>query len=176
MKIFKLVKFIFNILLTIFIFIFKDIFLHEKVLKYFIGSIICIYAIDAIFPVIFKDKEYYKEDKFYHGIVELILGLSTIIFFNDYECICIVWGVWAILREANELKELFIFEKIKLVKYLSIIESIIAIAFSIMLIAEAGKTHALTHMYLLALELFTAVVFPQISHFIDKKLSKENNK
>ena len=76
--------------------------------------------------------------------------------------ICIIWAVWAILREADEIAEYYELFKERIPCLLGFAESVVAIVFSITLIIEPGEHHAMIHMYLLIVELLSAVIFPQL--------------
>lgn len=173
MKNYKLFKFIFNCTLAILLLFIADLLVEQESLKYFIGALITMYGLEKVLVLVFTDKDFTQHNDFYRGCIELLLGICTLLFFTTYESICVIWAVWAIFREVEEIKKIICDEKVKVVKCLSFVESIIAIVFSILLIIEVEEHHALTHVYLLSVELFTAVVFPQISLYFEKKLEKK---
>ena len=115
------------------------------------------------------------ESKTYLGLVELILGITTIIMpFEDYSHVCIIWATWSIIRESYEIKELV--TEIRSITWtlISGLESIAVIIFSIMLIAEPTAHHAMIHIYLLLAELILSPLVPLLDEVMEKR--KEQKK
>ncbi|MDE7301134.1 MAG: hypothetical protein K2N47_03095, partial [Clostridia bacterium] len=119
---------------------------------------------------VFHEPKHFSITTLYWNIVEILIGLTLIIFVSHeespYPVVCVAWATWSILRETRELVE--ITEEFKerptilgkVVSILSVLESLTVIAFSITMIIEPGEHHAMIHMYLLAVELATKVLFP----------------
>ena len=170
MKIFRLVKDILFVLLGISIFFLKEIYVEN--LRFFIGSLITLYAICGAFEC-FLNKGHNSARIFCKSLVEFIIGISTLVLFEKFETICVVWAIWAIMREADEINECYELFKEKIPFVFGFIESVVAIVFSITLIMEPGEHHAMIHMYLLIVELITAVVFPRTRELYVKVFKKE---
>lgn len=169
MKTFKIVKAAIFLSLALSIIFLKETYVEY--LRYFIGGLIIMYSIDGFVHYAF-DRKNGNEHELCESFVELVLGVSTIAFIEHFEIVCVIWAVWSIMREANELQECIELFKERIPFVLSFIESVVVIVFSIMLIVEPGEHHAITHMYLLIVELTTTILFPQF-RFLYKKYFKK---
>ena len=133
------------------------------------------YGIFEFVYVLFKKREYfYKENSFYWGLIEILLGLIVLLFVSDYTTICVTWAIWSILREALEVEEIIsgLIEKIPVVlSVISMIESIAVIILSTLLIVNPGEHHATIHSYLLSIELILTATIP----FFKKELNIDTN-
>lgn len=174
MKNYKIFKTALFIILGITIFFLKDVYIEH--LRLFIGGLIVLYGIDGFVMWVFEKERDGEIRYLCKALVELILGTCTIIFFKELSTVCVIWAVWAILRESEEIAECYELFKEKLPCLFNFAESIVAIVFSIMLIIEPGEHHAKIHMYLLIVELFSAVLFPQARFIYIKYIKKEKAK
>ena len=133
MKNYKIGKFVLFVSLAISIIFLTETYLEN--LQYFIGGLITLYGIDK--AVMFFDVEKHEKPKVLcESIVQVILGVCTIILFKELSTICVIWAVWSIMRESEEIAECYEHFKEKLPWILSFAESVVAIVFSIMLIME----------------------------------------
>ena len=135
---------------------------------------------EVLFEVIFRGKLFWKGEKTYLGLVELVLG-TTLFFFpleaNPEEVVkmtCVIWAAWSILREAFEIKELFLEIKSVVLTIISGIESIAVIVLSVMLILEPGEHHAMIHLYLLLVELVLTPLVPLLDEIIEERKQKRD--
>lgn len=176
MKVYKFIKFFVFIALGVSIFFLKDTYVEH--LKYTIGGLITLYGVDGFFLWILEKDKFEKMHFLFKAVVQLVLGICTLVLFEQYAVICTIWAVWAIIREADEISEYYELFKERIPCFLGFIESVVAIVLSITLIMEPGEHHAMIHMYLLIAELFTAVIFPQLRCAYVKyfKKEKEENK
>ena len=110
-----------------------------------------------------KVKPIYEGHGFLFYAVEILLGLTTLFFIEEYETVCIIWAVWSILRESVELQEIVSGELHISLGILSGVESVAVIVLSVMLMIEPGEHHAMIHSYLLCVELVLTGVIPMIS-------------
>lgn len=156
------------VLLGVFVFIFREKLVEH--LKYFIGSLMIFYALEEmLFEFIYARKLFYKQNKVYLGLVELILGICLLTINFSIEVTCIIWATWSILREAFEVEEI-VSELHNIVpKIISGVESIAAIVFSILLIIEPGEHHAMIHIYLLLAELVVTPLTPVLDEILSKR-------
>ena len=163
-------KLIVCIILSILVFIFREQLVHLNHLKFFIGALMVAYGLDEIaFEAYCHKLHFIHEHKTYLGIIELVLGITTLILNLDYEAVCIIWATWSIVRESYEIKELVTEIKSITLTVISGIESIAVIVLSIMLIAHPGEHHALIHIYLLLFEFILTPLVPLVDEFIEKK-------
>lgn len=167
-----LIKLIVFVILGVVVFVFRETFVEH--LKYFIGGLMLLYAVEEIlFEIIYSRKHFFHKEKVYLGLIELILGLVLLIANVSYESVCIIWAVWSILRESYEIKEIIAELKCWVPRILSGVESIAVIVFSVMLILEPGEHHAMIHLYLLLVELVLTPLVPLLDELIYEKTHKE---
>ena len=170
-------KLIVCVVLSIFVFLFREQLVHLDHLKFFIGALMVAYGLDEIaFEAYCHKLHFIHEHKTYLGIIELVLGVSTLLLNLDYEAVCVIWATWSIVRESYEIKELVTEIKSITLTIVSGAESVAVIVLSIMLIAEPGEHHALIHIYLLLLEFILNPLIPLLDELIEKKKQqiKEN--
>lgn len=169
---YNLIKLGLYVVLAVLIFIFKEQLVEH--LKFFIGGLMILYAVEEIlFIIIHHIQHILHEDKVYLGFIELILGIVLMCVNVSYESVCIIWATWSILRESYEIKEIACELKRIVPKIISGIESLVIIIFSILLIIEPGEHHAMIHLYLLLAELVIAPLTPLLDELLMKKKKKE---
>ena len=162
MKTFRLSRLICFSIGAILLLIFNEFFLHN--LRWFIGGLIVVYGTLGILALTLeKVKPIYEGHGFLFYAVEILLGLTTLFFIEEYETVCIIWAVWSILRESVELQEIVSGELHLSMGVLSALESVAVIVLSVMLMIEPGEHHAMIHSYLLCVELVLTGVIPMIS-------------
>ena len=173
------VKLVIFVALAICVFIFREQLVEH--LKYFIGGLMLLYGVEEIlFEVLFHGKNFWKCEKTYLGLVELILG--TTLFFYPLEAepevvikmTCVIWAAWSIIREAFEIRELVVEIKSVVLTIISGIESIAVIVLSVMLILEPGEHHAMIHLYLLLAELVLTPLVPLLDEIIEERKLKRD--
>lgn len=159
-----------------------------EVLRYFIGGLMVFYGAEEIVITAIKNKKHYSIHSLYWNIIEVAIGLTLIIFVETgesavvYAVVCVAWAIWSILREARELVE--VSEELKknklimcrIVAIVNLLESLTVIALSLTMIIEPGEHHAKIHLYLLAVELFTKVLFPILNYVAERLDEKKNGK
>lgn len=155
------------------------------ILRFFIGGIMIFYGLEEIILTVFKNKKHYSFNTLYWNVIEIVVGFTLIVFVKTgdaevtYAVVCVCWAIWSILRETHELAE--VTEKLKETKLISckivavvnLLESLTVIALSLTMIVEPGEHHAKIHLYLLAVELFTKVLFPAIYYIAERNHEKK---
>lgn len=159
-----------------------------EVLRYFIGGLMVFYGVEEIIHTAVKNEKHYNINTLYWNIIEIVIGITLIAFVETgeievtYAVVCVGWAMWSILRETHELVEAT--EELKesklipckIVAIVNLLESLTVIALSLTMLIEPGEHHAKIHLYLLAVELFTKVLFPIVNyiaeHFAEKKAAK----
>ena len=173
-----IVKLAIFVVLAVLVFIFREQLVEH--LKYFIGGLMLLYGVEEVlFEVIFHGKNFWKCEKTYLGLVELILG-TTLFFFplegeveEVVKMTCVIWAAWSIIREAFEIRELVVEIKSVVLTIISGIESVAVIVLSVMLILEPGEHHAMIHLYLLLAELVLTPLVPLLDEVIEEKKHKK---
>lgn len=169
---YNLIKLGVYIVLAVLVFIFRETLVEY--LKYFIGGLMVLYALEEIlFIILHHIHHILHQDKVYLGFIELVLGIVLLCVNVSYESVCIIWATWSILRESYEIKEVFCEIHHIAPKIVSGVESIVVIVFSIMLIIEPGEHHALIHLYLLLAELVIAPLTPLLDELLMRKKEKK---
>lgn len=159
-----------------------------EVLRYFIGGLIIFYGVDEIIHTAVKNKKRYNVNTLYWNIIEIVIGITLIAFVETgeigvaYAVVCVGWAMWSILRETHELVE--VTEELKenklipckIVAIINLLESLTVIALSLTMLIEPGEHHAKIHLYLLAVELFTKVLFPIVNYIAERFSEKKTAK
>ncbi|MCM1546397.1 MAG: hypothetical protein NC033_05100 [Clostridiales bacterium] len=188
MKIYGAVRTAIYWALTALVIAFVSAIAEIGVLRYFIGGLMIFYGVEEIVYTAIKNRKHYLLSALYWNAVEIIIGIILIVFVETgevnvtYAVVCVSWAIWSILRETRELVEAT--EELKenklipckIVAIVNLAESLTVIALSLTMLIEPGEHHAKIHLYLLAVELFTKVLFPIINyiaeHFSAKKQAK----
>ncbi len=159
------------------------IFHHQMLpgLKYFIGGLMAFYgAEDILFLTLLHRKQFFRQDKTYFAIVELILGIGMLFAPLEINTICMIWATWAIMREAVEIKEVILELKSWAPRIISLVESIAVIILSMILIFSPTGEHAIIHLRILTVELVLAPLVPLldlvIASFKDRRALNSSRK
>ena len=163
MKTFRLSRLIAFVICAILLVVFNEFFLHN--LRWFIGGLIVVYgSLGVLGLVLAKKKPIYEGQGFLFYAVEILLGLTTLFFIEEYATVCVIWAVWSILRESVELEEIVERELHPAMAIVSGLESVAVIVLSVMLMIEPGEHHAMIHSYLLVAELILSGLIPVLNH------------
>ena len=173
----KAIKFVLFVIWGILLFIFKDkIAEHESYnLAFLVASLMFAYSIFDFFDMLEKKKTFEAHTKLFDCVIQIIFGILILTTFKGsapekgYSTICIIWAVWSICREGEELAEDMERFKEHIPAYLNVIESLIVLVLSFMLIASPHPEHAKLHLILLGFELILGVLFPHIDYFFIRK-------
>ena len=163
MKTFRLSRLIGFVIAAILLLIFNEFFLHN--LRWFIGGLIVLYGSLGILALALeKVKPIVEGHGFLFYAVEILLGLTTLCFIEEFATVCVIWAVWSILRESVELQEIVEGELHPILAVVSGLESVAVIVLSVMLMIEPGEHHAMIHSYLLVVELILSGLIPVLNH------------
>ena len=162
MKTFRLSRLIGFVIAAILLLVFNEFFLHH--LRWFIGGLIVLYGSLGILALALeKVKPIVEGHGFLFYAVEILLGLTTLCFIEEFATVCVIWAVWSILRESVELQEIVEGELHPILAVVSGLESVAVIVLSVMLMIEPGEHHAMIHSYLLVVELILTAVIPLLN-------------
>lgn len=166
MKIARLIRFLIYLAGAVLLAIFHRYTVHH--IKYIVPVVMLLYGLEAIVTSIFINKNaFYSQQEFYWGITEIVLATLIMAAIGDFVVICVIWAVWSILRETDEIKVAVIeFKKYTITSIISTLESLANMALSIFLIISPTTAHATTHLYLLIVELVIAGALPLIRYYI----------
>lgn len=153
----KAIKAISYLIASILIFIF-----NRSIMPYVgivVGAVVCIYAMEELIVAAAKrtlfDNPYLLSD----GIVQLLIGAVLFLVSFDIFKVCLVWGVWSILRESKEFAEAVKNLSQKKLGIINVVESVVVVILSFFLVLEPNEEHARLHVFLLATELAIVVFF-----------------
>lgn len=168
MKIYHYFKLVVFIAFAVLVFVLREELLMN--LQYLVGSLMLLYGLENVILVSIKERfQARKSIWFIFGYSEVLLGLVTLIAIRNYVAVCVIWGVWSILRESLEIYEITSGEIKGIPALISGIESAVAIVFSVLLIITPGEHHAKTHIYLLIVELIITSFIPVLKELINRK-------
>ena len=172
MKIHRLVKMCILITAGILLFVFSKKLVYEQegvLLNGIVGVVIAFYGIEGIlFPILTKQV---KKERIMlmSGIINLFVAFIMIFLLENHpdelHVTCILWSLWSIMRESEEIFEKCFdhWKKHPVTSFINLAESIIVIVFSILLIIARDKEqlleHTFAHVILLGVELIIEVIW-----------------
>ena len=167
MKKWQTLKAILYLALGSFIFIFNNAVMPY--VGFLVGGIVFLYAVEELI-VLPARKELFKSP--YHlfdGIAQFLIGIILFLVSDDVIKVCLVWGVWSIIRESKEMAEAIDKLSKRKLSVINIIESVAVIALSFLMIIEPNESHAHLHVLLLGAELVIVVLFYFLETWLYKK-------
>lgn len=139
-----------------------------------VGVLMITYGIEEITFALFGISKNKENEEITGGCILIILGLVELVLLKgekNFESACVIWAVWAILREGKELAEVIrkIIQKRPFI--INATESIVSLVLSILLILEPEK-HVHVHLILLGIELVSKVWFEYVDYLFEKREEK----
>ena len=185
MKIYRMIRVPLYLALAALVIVFVRELAEIRALRFFIGGLMIFYGAEEVILTAVRHAKHYDINLLYWNVIEIAIGVTIIAFVKTgatdmtYAAVCVAWAIWSILREARELAE--VTEELKhkelpicrVVAFANMLESLVVIVFSLMLLARPGEHHAKIHLYLLAVELSTKVLFPLIDHIAERAAKKK---
>ena len=172
MKIHRLVKMCILITAGILLLVFSKKLVYEQegvLLNGIVGAVIAFYGIEGIlFPILTKQV---KKERIMlmSGIINLFVAFIMIFLLENHpdelHVTCILWSLWSIMRESEEIFEKCFdhWKKHPVTSFINLAESVIVIVFSILLIIARDKKqlleHTFAHVILLGVELIIEVIW-----------------
>ena len=170
MKPLQLIKTVSYILLGVAVLVFnKELLNYVGIL---VGVYVIIYACDKIvFSAIKKDL--LGKDGLITALAHLLVAAALIMLHGDLEKICVIWAVWAILREGRELSECAhrIANKKPALIQAAVCVVVIALFFTMML--KPSLYYAHVHVVLMGAELILEVLLSAFYSFLDRLIDKK---
>lgn len=151
-----------------------------KTLYYYVndivGTVMVVYGIEEICFSVFGIKKDKDSEAITSGAILIVLGLVVALLLRGekrFESACVIWAVWAILREGKELSEVIS----KIIKkhpfIINATESVVSLVLSILLIMQP-RDHVYVHLILLGIELVSKVWFEYVDYLFDKYQEKKD--
>ena len=187
MKIHRLVKMCVLVTAGILLFVFAHKLVYEwepkgALLNGIVGAVIAMYGIESIlFPILTKQV---KKERIMmmSGIINLFVAFIMIFLLENHpdelHVTCILWSLWSIMRESEEIFEKCFdhWKKHPVTSFINFAESIIVIVFSILLIIARNEEelleHTFAHVVLLGVELIIEVLWEYIAEYEAKLLER----
>ena len=171
MKPFGIIKSILYFLGGVLVLVLNGLIMERAYVGVVVGLVVLSYAVDSlIFGII--SKNLLTRVFIYTMITHVLLAVVLFIVVNNLTTVCLVWAVWTILREGNEIAESI--HRIMKGKagFINITESVVVIVFAFMMILEPTEHHAHVHIIILGIELLLEAVFPYLNIELDALLKK----
>lgn len=159
----------------------------EQVMEYvviLVGAVMTVYAIETIIVSIYEKAVLHEENELFEGLILILLAIVLLFTDNNnLEKVCVIWAIWSILRETEEIKECLHdnFHKnppkfTKVFHYIHCVESAIVIILSLVMLLSPTEKTAHTHIILLGLELILEVAFPLMNTIAEKICRRTEHK
>ncbi len=161
-------------LLILVLFIYKNVGYNAN---YVVGATMIIHSVFGILDYFINRGNKQIIPKLIYDISILTLGIVLLFIkgSSNLVLICIMWAVWSIIREANEMLTYIFTENEHIVlKILGFIESIVSTTFAVLLLIHPSLEHLEIHYILLVIEFATTAIFPIVNKAIMK--NKEETK
>lgn len=147
-------------------------FLYETMMPYvafLVGGVVFAYALEELCFQIARKK--YAD--LAGSLIQIILAVLLFLSHSEIEKICVIWGVWSIIREGRELTHALSHIKESMLAVLDILESVVVTVLSVMLVLTPGEHHAKIHLIILGVELILEIVFPFLEELVQRKKEKK---
>ena len=143
---------------------------------YIVGGVVIFYAAEEFIAGAMAKKLFRGNGSLFEDFVQMIIGVLLILTSPDIVKVCIIWGIWSIIRESREMSEAIKRILNKRPGIINVAESIVVIFMSASMVLEPGLHHATVHMFLLGIELILEIVFEAAEIFYEKKLERRADK
>ena len=147
-----------------------------------VGSVIALYGVEGIlYPILTKQV---KKERvmLMTGVINLFLAAIMIFLLENHpdelHVVCILWSVWSIMRESEEIFEKCFdhWKQHPITSLINFAESIVVIVFSLLLIIAKNKEELLEHTYahviLLGVELIIEVIWEYAGDLESKAIER----
>lgn len=144
-----------------------------------VGITMSVYAIETVIVSVYKKAVLKENNELFEGLILALLAAVLLLTDgNDLEKVCVIWAIWSILRETEEIKECLFHNFYKrvilparIVNYAHCLESATVIVLSVLMLLSPSEKTAHAHVILLGLELIFEIAFP-IAVLIAEKTEK----
>ncbi|MBE6529700.1 MAG: hypothetical protein E7680_03740 [Ruminococcaceae bacterium] len=135
---------------------------------FLVGGVVLIYALEElVFCILRRQFAALAE-----SLIQIILAVLLFFSNGDLAKVCVIWGVWGIIRESRELTHALVNIKKRRLAIWDIIESVVVISLSVTMILSPNEHHATVHLVLLGIELILEVTFPWLEELLAVRKTK----
>ena len=185
MKVHRLVKMILLIAAGVLLFVFAKPLVYDQkglLLNGIVGAVIALYGVEGIlYPILTKQAKKLRIS-IMTGVINLFLAFIMIFFLENHpdelHVTCILWSVWSIMRESEEIFEKCFdhWKKHPITSLINLAESIVVIVFSLLLIIAKNEDelleHTFAHVILLGVELIIEVIWEYLGDIEFKAIER----
>ena len=184
-KIHRLVKMCLLITAGVLLFVFSHKLVYDQegiLLNGIVGAVIAFYGIEGILHPILTKQVKKERVSLMSGIINLfVAGIMIFLLENhpdELHVTCILWSLWSIMRESEEIFEKCFdhWKKHPVTSLINLVESIVVIVFSILLIIARDQEelleHTFAHVVLLGVELIIEVLWEYVGEYEAKLLER----
>lgn len=157
MKNWQTLKAILYLALALLIFIFNGAVMSY--VGFLVGGTVFLYAAEELIVLTARRELFNSPFHLFDGIAQLLIGVILFLVSDDVFKVCLVWGVWSILRESKEMAEAIVKLPKRKLCVINVIESVVVIVLSFLMIVNPSEARAHLHVLLLGAELVIVVVF-----------------
>ena len=185
MKIHRLIKMCLLITAGVLLFVFSHKLVYEQegvLLNGIVGAVIAMYGIEGVLHPILTKQVKKERLTLMSGIINLfVAGIMIFLLENhpdELHVTCILWSLWSIMRESEEIFEKCFdhWKKHPITSLINLVESIVVIIFSILLIIARNQEelleHTFAHVVLLGVELIIEVLWEYVGEYEAKLLER----
>ena len=187
-KFYQLSKFVLFVAMGVLVLVFNQAIMSNDgaILNGIVGTVIAIYGLEGIIvPVVTKQMKEHRVQMLNGGINVLIAIIMIFMLEghpDELRILCVLWSLWSIMREGEEIVEkgFMGITKHPIVSSINFAESIVVLVFSVMLICAKDHHelahHAHTHVILLGIELIIEVIWMYAAELESRCLAKFKKK
>ena len=169
-RILKSSKALLYIATAILIFIFNENVM--PFVAFLVGGVVMAYALEElVFLAVQK-----KVADMAEAVIQIVLAVLLFLVSDDIVKVCIIWGVWSIIREGREMTHALAHVKKQRLALINIAESVVVTVLSAFMVLEPGLHHAHTHVILLGIELILEIGFPLLEKVIELYTQRKKEK
>lgn len=124
-----------------------------------VGSVMLFYAAEGIVLRIASGQAREHVLGFIDEVILLLLAILMFFVRGNLDKVCVIWAIWSILREGEEMAVVLKKYRRKSVWIISLAESVIVIGLSSFLVLDPA-VHVRSHIIILGIEMILEVLFP----------------
>lgn len=138
-----------------------------------VGGAMLLYAAEGIAVRLATGRAQRHPIGFVDEIVLLLLAVLTLLVRDDLNKVCVIWAIWAILRERGEIAVVLFRYRRRSVGVISLVESVVVIALSFLLVLTPEE-HVHSHVIILGIEMILEVLFPLLDGAENRREERKN--
>lgn len=146
-----------------------------------VGATMSVYAVETVIVSAYKKAVLKEDNELFEGLILALLAVVLLLTDGSaLEKVCVIWAIWSILRETEEIKECLFHNfykrailQARIVNYVHCLESAVVIVLSVLMLLSPSKKTAHAHVILLGLELVFEIAFPAAVLIAEKSIKNK---